>query len=207
MATHSSSLAWEIPRTEEPGGLQSMESQKLDVTQQLDHLTVKIKFVMRILTKPSQKSICVNGLSKKDLYLKITFINGEFINYIYKWQLWDHCLNCEDIINTPILFYAPHCSRQEKVFHCTRKPEDTKTFKSHHKGYTAMRQHTGKSRAKGQLPHWGSDRNTLKLRKMLTLFPTLCLQKSPPGPEWCQPRHLLACLWPCSLCGGKTESF
>ena len=32
MATHSSSLAWEIPRTEEPGGLQSMESQKLDMT-------------------------------------------------------------------------------------------------------------------------------------------------------------------------------
>ena len=28
MATHSSSLAWEIPWTEEPGGGQSMESQK-----------------------------------------------------------------------------------------------------------------------------------------------------------------------------------
>ena len=28
MATHSSILAWEIPRTEEPGGLQSMELQK-----------------------------------------------------------------------------------------------------------------------------------------------------------------------------------
>ena len=28
MATHSSILAWEIPRTEEPGGLQSVESQK-----------------------------------------------------------------------------------------------------------------------------------------------------------------------------------
>ena len=28
MATHSSILAWEIPRTEEHGGLQSMESQK-----------------------------------------------------------------------------------------------------------------------------------------------------------------------------------
>ena len=26
MATHSSILAWEIPRTEEPGGLQSMGS-------------------------------------------------------------------------------------------------------------------------------------------------------------------------------------
>ena len=28
MATHSSILAWEIPRTEEPGGLQAMGSQK-----------------------------------------------------------------------------------------------------------------------------------------------------------------------------------
>ena len=28
MATHSSILAWEIPWTEEPGGLQSMVSQK-----------------------------------------------------------------------------------------------------------------------------------------------------------------------------------
>ena len=28
MATHSNILAWEIPRTEEPGGLQSMDSQK-----------------------------------------------------------------------------------------------------------------------------------------------------------------------------------
>ena len=28
MATHSSILAWEIPGTEEPGGLQSMGSQK-----------------------------------------------------------------------------------------------------------------------------------------------------------------------------------
>ena len=27
MATHSSILVWRIPRTEEPGGLQSMESQ------------------------------------------------------------------------------------------------------------------------------------------------------------------------------------
>ena len=29
MATHSSILAWRIPWTEEPGGLQSMESQSL----------------------------------------------------------------------------------------------------------------------------------------------------------------------------------
>ena len=29
MATYSSILAWEIPRTEEPGGLQSMGSQRI----------------------------------------------------------------------------------------------------------------------------------------------------------------------------------
>ena len=29
MATHSSTLAWKIPRTEEPGGLQSMGSQRV----------------------------------------------------------------------------------------------------------------------------------------------------------------------------------
>ena len=31
MATHSSILAWRIPRTEEPGGLHSMGSQELDM--------------------------------------------------------------------------------------------------------------------------------------------------------------------------------
>ena len=30
MATHSSILAWRIPWTEEPGGLQSMGSQKIE---------------------------------------------------------------------------------------------------------------------------------------------------------------------------------
>ena len=32
MAIHSSILAWRIPWTEEPGRLQSMESQELDTT-------------------------------------------------------------------------------------------------------------------------------------------------------------------------------
>ena len=39
MATHSSVLAWKIPWTEEPGGLQSMGLQKLDMTEQLNHHT------------------------------------------------------------------------------------------------------------------------------------------------------------------------
>ena len=32
MATHSSTVAWKIPWTEEPGGLQSMGSQESDTT-------------------------------------------------------------------------------------------------------------------------------------------------------------------------------
>ena len=37
MATHSSILAWKIPWTEEPGGLQSMGLQEPDVTYPLNH--------------------------------------------------------------------------------------------------------------------------------------------------------------------------
>ena len=35
MATHSSTLAWQIPWAEEPGGLQSMGSLESDTTEQL----------------------------------------------------------------------------------------------------------------------------------------------------------------------------
>ena len=37
MATHSGIRAWRIPWTEEPGRLQSMGSQELDTTEQLNH--------------------------------------------------------------------------------------------------------------------------------------------------------------------------
>ena len=36
MATHTSILAWEIPWTEEPGGLQSMKSKESDTTELLN---------------------------------------------------------------------------------------------------------------------------------------------------------------------------
>ena len=38
MATHSSVLVWEIPWTEEPGGLQSMESQKSQTRQNINRI-------------------------------------------------------------------------------------------------------------------------------------------------------------------------
>ena len=48
MATHSSILAWRIPRTEEPGGLQSMDSQTWTQLSNyhLDYYTInKVKII------------------------------------------------------------------------------------------------------------------------------------------------------------------
>ena len=39
MATHSSILAWRIPWTEEPDGLQSMGSQELDTAERLNRMS------------------------------------------------------------------------------------------------------------------------------------------------------------------------
>ena len=47
--TGSSILAWKIPWTEEPGGLQSMESQRVDTTE-LTHMAHKHKLIIRILS-------------------------------------------------------------------------------------------------------------------------------------------------------------
>ena len=44
MATHSSILAWEIPWTEEPSGIQSMGLQELDMT---EHTHIYSKYFMR----------------------------------------------------------------------------------------------------------------------------------------------------------------
>jgi len=49
MATHSSILAWEVPWTEEPGGLQSMGLQRVGhdlVTESRTHNTIPVKATM-----------------------------------------------------------------------------------------------------------------------------------------------------------------
>lgn len=128
-----------------------------------------------------------------------------------QWKLLDHCLNCEDIISTPILFYAPHCSRQEKVLHCTRKPQDTNTSKSHHKGHYHG-EHSNETthegvRCRGSAHTPGTKQKHSETQIDAYSIPHPVPPKITPGPEWCRPQHLLACLWPCSLCGGKTEIF
>ena len=43
MATHSSILAWKIPRREEPGGLQSMGSQRVGHDLATEHNSIQNK--------------------------------------------------------------------------------------------------------------------------------------------------------------------
>ena len=59
-ATHSSILAWRIPWTEEPGGLQSMGSQRVghDRTTKHTHTSVKWKLKWKIkMTEDMEKIV------------------------------------------------------------------------------------------------------------------------------------------------------
>ena len=56
-ATHCSILAWKIPWIEEPGGLQSMESQESDTTERLHSL--------HLIRKP--KNIVYSSLYQVDM--------------------------------------------------------------------------------------------------------------------------------------------
>ena len=47
MATHSSILAWEIPRTEEPGGRQSMGSQSVEHNLATKHIMTVLAWLWR----------------------------------------------------------------------------------------------------------------------------------------------------------------
>ena len=69
MATHSSILAWRIPWTEEPGGLQSTGSQRVDMTEQL-HFHFTFKHVINVTnsyfyqSKSRRLSTCIRWQEK-----------------------------------------------------------------------------------------------------------------------------------------------
>ena len=51
MATHSSLLAWEIPWTEEPGGLRSGGHEESDTTEQLNHCCHQLSSLRTLLVR------------------------------------------------------------------------------------------------------------------------------------------------------------
>ena len=64
MATHPSILAWEIPWTEDPGGLQSMESKESGMTQQLSQNQDKINSRLDTAEKRVNSKMLKQKLSK-----------------------------------------------------------------------------------------------------------------------------------------------
>ena len=54
MATHSSILAWKIPWTEKPGGLQSMDHKQLDTTEHLSAHTCMCVLKHQHLSLPQE---------------------------------------------------------------------------------------------------------------------------------------------------------
>ena len=68
MATHSSILAWRIPWTEEPGGLQSWSCKELDVTERAHiHTQQKLRVfkINHTPTKIKKKNGCEISLKKR----------------------------------------------------------------------------------------------------------------------------------------------
>ena len=64
MATHSSILGWESPRTEEPGGLQSMALQR-DMTERLTPLSYHIIIILLLFVIGTVKIL---SLSSTEVY-------------------------------------------------------------------------------------------------------------------------------------------
>ena len=72
MGNHSSVLAWRIPWTEEPGGVQCMGSQELDTTYWLNHHRLNNDFYVALVSSqssdgccPSKPHDCVEGKEKE----------------------------------------------------------------------------------------------------------------------------------------------
>ena len=57
MATHSNIPAWEIPWTEEPGGLQSVGKQESDITEQLNNNS-NIRGLHTLEGQSNEKCVC-----------------------------------------------------------------------------------------------------------------------------------------------------
>ena len=61
MPIHSNILAWRIPRTEEPGRLQSMESQRVRLNWETKHVCVCAHTHKYTRVAPAQKDCCCHG--------------------------------------------------------------------------------------------------------------------------------------------------
>ena len=83
MATHSSILAWRIPRTEEPGGLHSPQGLKESDTTELLHFHF---LLMYTITGPYDTHLFDHQISlkRRKCNLQIDFFLYQLLNYVNK---------------------------------------------------------------------------------------------------------------------------
>ena len=77
MATHSSILAWGIPWTEEPGGLQSMGHKELDAIERLSTASV---YMRGRLTKHNNFMMTILHLGISDVLLTSQALSHPLLN-------------------------------------------------------------------------------------------------------------------------------
>ena len=115
MATHSSILAWEIPWTEEPGGLQSMGSQRAGYDWATKHIHTHVYFYWSIVDLQCCTNLCCTAkwLSNIDILFYILFHYGlswdiEYNSLCYSVGLcWLSILNVIVVTTNPKLPVYP----------------------------------------------------------------------------------------------------
>ena len=97
MATHSSILAWEIPWTEEPGGLQSMGHKESDMTERLHFHFQTMVEVMKIMVTSFKKSLAgtatLSAPNPAAGHCQHTLLQRPLDTHGQVWVslLWSHC--------------------------------------------------------------------------------------------------------------------
>ena len=83
MATHCSILAWEIPWTEEPGGLRSMGSQRV----RYDEVTNTHKIFLPIFLLPFSSSLSLQQVKLNFHEINVHTINMKYFGYLIYTEL------------------------------------------------------------------------------------------------------------------------
>ena len=92
MATHSSILAWKIPWTEEPGGLQSMGLQESDLTQQLNYHKTEAPSNKHKFRKIPTAAYRCQSLLKEIIFIKSLGKKTGYFNVIQSNKYIKHLL-------------------------------------------------------------------------------------------------------------------
>ena len=126
MAPHSSTLAWKIPWTEEPGRLQSMGSLELDATEWL-HFHFSLSYIGEGNGNPLQCSCLENprdggawwaavyGVAQSRTRLK--WLSSKVLLHIFSWNAKSQHLKIAFIISLFCGRFILHCKCLQPSFH------------------------------------------------------------------------------------------